>query len=88
MIPDTLEYAFHLDLSEKINKHEDLKDKNLKETFEYMRELRNSISHGNKVSIGFQKAIDLQGFFRHLSVKFDKHLVNHFFITEKLFNKD
>lgn len=83
MIPDILEYAFGLDLTEKINKHTDLAEKNLKETFDTMRNIRNSIGHGDGNSIGFEKVMDLIRFLRFFAVKIDNHLVNHFFVLER-----
>lgn len=83
MIPDILEYAFGLDLLEKVNKHKDLKEKNLKETFDTMRNIRNSIGHGSSTVIGFEKVMDLIRFLRYFAVKIDNHLVNHFFILER-----
>lgn len=82
-IPDTLEYAFHFDLSQKVNKHAELKEKNIRETLEYLRNLRNSIAHGDKVNIGFEKCMDLIRFFRYLTANFDRHLVNNYFILEQ-----
>ncbi|EZH73800.1 hypothetical protein ATO12_17865 [Aquimarina atlantica] len=83
MIPEILEYGLGLDMSEKVNKHPDLIDKNLKETFDIMRDLRNSIGHGNPHSIGFEKVMDLIRFLRHFSLKIDEHLTNNFFILER-----
>lgn len=83
MITDALEFAFGLDLTEKINQHTDLADKDLKETFETMREIRNSIGHGNAGCLGFEKVMDLIRFLRYFAVKIDEHLVNHFFILER-----
>lgn len=82
-IPDMLEYAFHFDLSPKVNKHPELKDKNLRETIEYLRITRNVIAHGDSVNMGFEKCMDLIRFFRYLTSNFDKHLVKNFFILEK-----
>ena len=84
MIPDILEYAFGLDLTEKINKHADLAEKNLKETFDTMRKIRNSIGHGDGNSIGFEKVMDLIRFLRFFAVKIDNHLINHFFVLERI----
>ena len=83
LIPDLLEFAFGMDLSEKVNKHADLIEYDLKETFDIMRKVRNSISHGNGSNVGFEKVMDLIRFLRHLSVKIDTHLTNHFFILER-----
>jgi len=83
MIPDILEYAFGLDLSEKVNKHTELIEKDLKETFDTMRNIRNSIGHGDGNSIGFEKVMDLIRFLRFFAVKIDNHLVNHFFVLER-----
>jgi len=82
-IPDVLEYAFHFDLMGKVNVHSDLKDKTLRETVEYLRTLRNQIAHGDNVSIGFEKCMDLIRFFRKLTSTFDKHLVANYFILEQ-----
>ena len=83
MIPEMLEYAFNMDLAEKINKHSDLIDKNLKETFEAVRELRNRIAHGKCKRVSFDKVLDMVRFLRDLQVKIDKHLVNNFFVLER-----
>ncbi|MCT3810567.1 hypothetical protein CMU40_09845 [Elizabethkingia anophelis] len=83
MIPDALEFAFGLDLTDKKNQHADLKGKDLKETFEIMRNLRNAIGHGNAGALGFEKVMDLIRFTRFFSVKIDSHLVNNFFILER-----
>ena len=82
-IPDILELGLSMDLSEKINRHTHLRDKDLKETFDYYRNLRNSISHGDKVLLSFEKTMDLVRFLRHIAVKIDNHLVEHFFILER-----
>lgn len=82
-IPDVLELGFSLDLSDKVNQHAHLKEKDLKETFDYYRELRNSISHGDKVQVSIEKTMDLVRFLRHIAVKIDKHLVERFFILER-----
>lgn len=82
-IPDILELGYSIDLSDKVNQHAHLKDKNLKDTFDYYRELRNSISHGDKVQVSIEKAMDLVRFLRHIAVKVDKHLVEYFFILER-----
>lgn len=83
MIPDALEFAFGLDLTEKINQHTDLIDKDLKETFDTMRSIRNSIGHGNANNLGFEKVMDLIRFLRYFAVKIDDHLVKHFFVLER-----
>lgn len=83
LIPDLCENAFGIDLSEKVNKHPDLVEKDLKETFDYARELRNQIGHGNSGDIGFNKVMDLIRFFRVFAVKIDKHLVKNFFVLER-----
>jgi|SRR5690554_1289633 len=83
MIPDILENAFGLDLSDKVNKHPDLIEKDLKETFDYVRDLRNQIGHGNSSELGFNKAMDLIRYFRTLAVKIDSHLVKNFFVLER-----
>lgn len=83
MIPDLLEFAFGIDLSEQVNRHPDLQTKNLRETFDTMREIRNSIGHGNGANIGFEKVMDLIRFQRHLAVKTDTHLLKHFFVLER-----
>ncbi|MBS1687165.1 MAG: hypothetical protein JSS96_00455 [Bacteroidetes bacterium] len=83
LIPDLLEFAFGMDLSEKVNKHADLVDYNLRQTFDTMRNIRNSIGHGNANDVGFEKVMDLIRFLRHLAVKTEDHLLNHFFILER-----
>lgn len=83
MIPDLLESALNLDLSEKVNKHGDLVQKNLRETFEIVRDIRNKIAHGKCKQLPFEKVLDLVRFMRHLEVKIDKHLVENFFILER-----
>jgi hypothetical protein len=83
LIPDLLEFAFGMDLTEKINKHPDLVDYNLRETFDIMRNIRNNIGHGNGNTIGFEKVMDLIRFLRHLAVKTENHLITHFFVLER-----
>lgn len=83
MIPDLLETGLGLDLSDKINKHADLVDKNLRETFDIMRDLRNSIGHGKANVIGFDKVMDLIRFLRFFAVKVDTHLVDNYFVIEQ-----
>ncbi|HCC94988.1 MAG TPA: hypothetical protein DEQ26_11830 [Flavobacteriaceae bacterium] len=83
MIPDLLEIGFCIDLSEKINRHPDLVDKNLRETFDIMRDARNNIGHGSSNDIGFEKVMDLIRFLRHLAVKTDEHLIDNFFVLER-----
>ena len=83
MIPDALEFAFGLELTEKINQHSDLIDKDLKETFDTIRNIRNSIGHGNAGNLGFEKVMDLIRFLRFFAVKIDDHLKKHFFILER-----
>ena len=84
LIPDLLEIGFCMNLSEKVNRHPDLKDKNLRETFETMRDIRNSIGHGSSSDIGFEKVMDLIRFLRHLAVKTDEHLIDNFFVLERV----
>lgn len=83
MIPELIETGLGLDLSDKINKHPDLADKTLKETFDIMRDLRNSIGHGTANNMGFDKVMDLIRFVRYFSVKVDNHLVKNFFVIQK-----
>lgn len=83
MIPELLEHGFLMSLEEKVNKSDDLKNMTIKETFSSMRDIRNKISHGNDPSIDFAKAMDYIRFLRHLAVKVDKHIVEHFFILER-----
>jgi hypothetical protein len=83
LIPDVLENAFGIDLSDKVNKHPELIDKNLRETFDYVRDLRNQIGHGDSGEIGFNKVMDLIRYFRVLAVKVDNHLVKNFFVLER-----
>ncbi len=83
LIPEILEIGLGLDLSEKINKHEDINDKNLKETFEIIRDWRNSIGHGTAGELGLLKAMDMIRFLRYLAIKTDKHLIENFFILER-----
>lgn len=83
LIPDILEFGFGMDLSDKINKHPDYIQYDLRETFNIMRDLRNNIGHGNSNDIGFEKVMDLIRFLRYLSVKTDEHLVEHFFVLER-----
>lgn len=82
LIPELLEDALGLSLDDKINHHEELKDKDLKETFDIIRNLRNEIGHGNSGKIGFLKVMDLIRYLRFLAVKIDNHLVENFFILE------
>tara|TARA_B100000953_G_C17964258_1_gene404020 strand:+ start:210 stop:1019 length:810 start_codon:yes stop_codon:yes gene_type:complete len=81
-IPEIMELGFLMDLSEKFNKHPDLIDKDLRKTFDMLRDTRNNISHGGVTKIGFPKAMDYLRFLRRLSVKFDQHLIDNFFIQE------
>ncbi len=83
MIPDLLEFALNFDMTEKINRHGDLLDKNLRETFEVTRDIRNKIAHGKCKKISFEKVLDLARFIRYFEVKIDKHLVENFFILER-----
>lgn len=83
LIPEILEIGLGIDLSEKINKHEDLNDKDLRETFEIIRDWRNSIGHGTSGDLGLLKAMDMIRFLRYLAVKTDKHLVENFFVLER-----
>ena len=83
LIPDLLEFAFCIDLTEKLNSYEDLKEKNIRETFDIIRDIRNSIGHGKAGNLGFEKAIEITKFLRKLSLKIDKHLVENFFILER-----
>lgn len=84
MIPDILEFCFLLELSDKTNKHPELINLNLRETFDYLRNIRNSIGHGNVSDVTFSKTMDLTRYLRFLSLKFDKHLVKNFFILESV----
>lgn len=83
LIPEILEIGLGLDLTEKINKHEDIKDKDLKETFEIIRDWRNLIGHGTSGDLGLLKTMDMIRFLRYLAVKTDKHLIENFFILER-----
>lgn len=83
MIPDILEYGFLMNLDELVNKHPDLSSKSLRETFEIMRNYRNSIGHGDVLDINFPKTMEFIRFLRHFATKIDKHLVKYFFILER-----
>jgi hypothetical protein len=83
MIPDLLEFGFLLELTDKINKNKNLKDKTIKETFEAMRTLRNKISHGDNPNIDFAKSMEYIKFLRLFAIKIDKHLIDNFFILER-----
>ncbi len=86
LIPDILEQNFLFDLSDKINTHEELKEMDLRQTFDSMRTLRNQISHGKFAydqDIGFPKVIEYVNFIRKFSLKIDIHLVTYFFILER-----
>lgn len=81
-IPELLEVGFGMDLSRKINKHTELENKSLKETFFYMKDIRNKISHGDNPKIGFEKSMDLVRFLRKFAVDIDKYFLNYFFVIE------
>jgi hypothetical protein len=83
MIPDLVEIGLGLDLSDKINKHPDLADKTLRETFDTMRDLRNSVGHGKANNVNFDKVMDLIRFVRYFSVLVDSHLVRNFFVIQE-----
>lgn len=83
MICDVLEFGFLMDLSATVNKHPDLRDKNLRETFDVMRNYRNIIGHGDNLDLCFSKTMDFIRFLRYFSTKIDKHLVKYFFILER-----
>jgi hypothetical protein len=53
-------------------------------TFSRYREERNNIAHGNIVEVDFRIGLEASRFLRDLSVKIDKHVVNHFFVIEEL----
>lgn len=84
MIPDLLCFGFCMDLSEKVNAHADLLEKDLRETYNIARDLRNNIGHGSSGDIGFEKVMDLIRFLRYFAVKTDKHLVDNFFVLERI----
>ena len=83
MIPSVLEFAFHLNLSEKINTHQDLIDMDLAQTFESVRKIRNDIAHGDDPEIGLKKVVAYSDFLKKFTLKIDKHLITHYFIIEK-----
>jgi len=83
MIPDFIEIGFGLDLSEKVNKHTDLIDKTLRETFDIMRDTRNGIGHGKANTLTFEKVMEFIRFIRYLSVKLDNHLMKYHFVIQR-----
>lgn len=83
MIPDFIEIGLSLDLSEKINKHPELADKTLRETFDIMRDTRNGIGHGKANTLSFDKVMEFIRFVRYLSVKLDNHLMKYYFVIQR-----
>lgn len=83
MIPDILRSAFHMDLSEKMNMHQDLVHMDIEQTFDSARKIRNAIAHGDEPTIGLKKVVAYSDFFRKLTIRIDKHLITHYFIIEQ-----
>jgi hypothetical protein len=71
-IPDTLMGTFQLDLSEAEVRR-----------FHEIRELRNSIAHGDPVNVTMKQAVVMNGSLRALAVKISAHIADHFFVIEK-----
>jgi len=51
--------------------------------FHKMRDIRNKVAHGDKVSLNVKIVFEMNTQLRNLALKFDQHLIEHFFITEE-----
>lgn len=71
-IPDLLVDGLHFSLTD-IEKKE----------FDKIRNIRNSIAHGNKETFDMPSAIKYNSFLRELSVRIDQHLVKNYFVIER-----
>lgn len=70
-IPDVLAYGLNMNLGEATT-----------EQFHNIRNIRNMIAHGDTVKLDLKKVGSYNKFLRDLSIKIDKHLVEHFFVIE------
>lgn len=71
-IPDILTKGLHMNISD-----DDIKE------FHRIRDIRNSIAHGQNKGFNIPLAMKCNAFLRNLSVRIDKHIVENFFVIEK-----
>ncbi|MBV4469923.1 HEPN domain-containing protein [Pseudomonas siliginis] len=70
-IPHVAQLCFGVDLTESEV-----------ESFSSYRNLRNSVAHGQTLTIDFNEANAANSFLRSLALKIDKHVVKHFLVIE------
>jgi hypothetical protein len=54
------------------------------EQFDRIRDYRNKIAHGTKVKLCIREAIEMNSFLRDLALKIDQHLIEHFYVFERM----
>jgi hypothetical protein len=54
-----------------------------KSKFHEIRDIRNRIAHGKRVSLSLERVAGYNSFFREMALNIDKHLVDLFFICER-----
>ena len=70
-IPDLLIHGLHMTIDAKTL-----------EEFHRIRDIRNSIAHGSSTSLSLREVADMNETLRKLAHSFDKHLNEHFLISE------
>ena len=79
-IPILMRDMFGMDLSDKINDYGDLKDMDLAQTYESMKDYRNKIGHGEEVTVPLNKVMAYNKFLRYFAVKIDSFLIENYFV--------
>jgi hypothetical protein len=79
-IPVLMREMFGMDLSDKINDYGELRDMDLAQTYESMRDYRNKIGHGEVVIVPLKKVMAYNKFLRCFALKTDRFLIENYFI--------
>ncbi len=79
-IPVLMKEMFGMDLSDKINDYGDIREMDLAQTFNSMKDYRNKIGHGEIVTVPLNKVMAYNKFLRYFAVKIDSYLIEHYFI--------
>lgn len=80
-IPDLMEYALCLDMTQRIGNHTNNINKNVKEMLDAIRNARNDIAHGERhSSFGIELVMDYNAFLREIAIQIDNRLIQVFFV--------
>jgi len=83
-IPILLKEMFGMDMSDKINEYGELRDMDLVQTFDSMRDYRNKIGHGEIVTVPLNKVMAYNKFLRYFALKIDNFLIENYFILNNI----